>query len=126
MKKIVLACCFLIFFPAAFAATEESVRFSAVIDDLPLMGSMYELPDEKFVFDTASGRIAGTTTTTGYNQKKVTEFYSKALPELGWSTRDHSIFYRENEALTLKMHSGDEGTIVHFSLTPADQRKKRK
>lgn len=104
----------------------EGQHYSSVIDDLPLMTNMYELPDETFTFETPGGRIVESTATTRSKKQKITEYYLKALPELGWNTRDDMMFIRENEALTIKVEAGDNGSVVHFSLTPESQRKKRK
>lgn len=107
----------LILLTAASAQAAE-VKYSTTIDDLPLMPSMRELADESMTFDTAQGRIVETAAETPSNKYAVDTFYSKALPALGWSRKDHMVFVRAGEILTLKLEPKSGGLIVHFSISP--------
>ena len=94
------------------------IVYSSTIEDLPLMQGMYELPRESLTFDTPQGRIVETTIETSDSKKKVLEFYSQNLPALGWDTKDHMAYVRDDEQLTMEFGHAERGTLVHFTLTP--------
>lgn len=101
----------------AFAGT----AYSFVIEDLPLMSGMLELPDDAVTFDQPGGRILETAAETQANPAAVRGFYASTLPSLGWQLQGASVFVRNNEKLQLDIDSKGGKTIAHFTLTPITQ-----
>jgi hypothetical protein len=107
-----------------FCLPAQAGNYSAVIQDLPLMPNMTEVPDAAVSFDTAAGRVLETAATVRAGQRQVYSFYAAALPGLGWK-RDggsHMSYTRGKEALSIEVSVGDNPEIVrvHFRLGPYD------
>jgi len=103
-------------FAASVQAAEQS-RFSAVIDDLPLMDEMVEA-DDGMTFTTSAGRIANVEATTVLNRKDVLAFYAATLPQLGWTKTAEATFVREDEMLNVTFEQTGSAMTVHFAISP--------
>jgi hypothetical protein len=100
-------------------ALAEGTRYSGVIEDLPLMAGMIEVPSAAVTFDTPEGRIAQTGATVDGTPSSVSAFYAATLPTLGWQgTAAHDVYARGAETLTLNMKDENGTTSVQFSLSP--------
>lgn len=125
MFKTTLTALLLLSIPA-FAGTAYSAvntAYSFVIEDLPLMNGMTELPEDAVTFDQPGGRILETTAVTAENPAAVRGFYAGALPSLGWQPQGATAFVRNNEKLQLDIDSKGGKTAAHFTITPLTQGK---
>lgn len=113
--------------PAALAA--QPLMFLSVIDDVPLMAGLNEVPDSAVVFDKPEGRIVEVQATGALEVAEVTSFYRQALPQFGWnpdptakeaSTRRlfRLTFVRDNERLTVEVERAGGKTAASFALAP--------
>ncbi len=113
--------------PAALVA--QPLIFLSVIDDVPLMAGLREVPDAAVVFDKPEGRIVEVQAAGTLEVAEVASFYRQALPQFGWnpdptaketSTRRlfRLTFVRDNERLTVEVERADGKTAVSFALAP--------
>ena len=91
-------------------------------EDLPLMDGLKQAEDTAVSFDTPSGRIIEAYAQSNtISKQKITDFYNKTLPQLGWSRvsgkgKAVSVSYtREGEVLTISVDDGTPAS-VRFEL----------
>ncbi len=91
-------------------------------EDLPLMDGLKQAEDTAVSFDTPSGRIIEAYAQSNtISKQKITDFYNKTLPQLGWSRvsgkgKAASVSYtREGEVLTISVDDGTPAS-VRFEL----------
>jgi len=122
----VLAAFALLYGVAAVPAWAED--FVSVIDDLPLMAGLVETT-EGVEFSTPQGRLAETTAHAkdkgALNGRAVLDFYSRTLPQLGWTQQSAkpgtARFVREGETLDLTTVEEQGQLTVRFSLAPTEK-----
>jgi len=113
--------------PAVLVA--QPLVFLSVIDDVPLMAGLREVPDSAVVFDKPEGRIVEVQAVGPLEVAAVASFYRQALPQFGWnpdptakesSTRRliRLTFVRDNERLTLEVERTEGKTAASFALAP--------
>ena len=108
-------------FEAPSTALSQAPAFLSVIDDLPLMPGLRENTNEALSFDTAIGRIAEITASGAVEAKEIFDYYSMALPQLGWKLETLDSYLREGEVLSIDVikSAGDNGKMmVLFRLSP--------
>jgi hypothetical protein len=89
------------------------------INDIPLMPGLYEVPEEGVVFDKPEGRIVEAEAATDSIQGvDIIEFYSSALPQLGWVPEGPDSFVRQGERLRITVGERGAGRTVHFTVMP--------
>ena len=91
-------------------------------EDLPLMDGLKQAEDTAVSFDAPSGRIIEAyAQSSEIGRSKITDFYNKTLPQLGWKrlskkNKNSSVSYaREGEVLTISIDSGTP-VSVRFEL----------
>lgn len=100
------------------AAAQSSDSYVEGIPDLPLMPGLKPLPDSGLVFDKPAGRIVEAFAEGSMTVQSVRDFYTAALPQLGWRRDTDGAYLREGERLKLDI-SQDAGVVtVHFRLFP--------
>lgn len=121
MKKFLSVFLFFGFFSFSGGTAAEPV-FMTGFEDLPLMDGLKQSEDAAVAFDSPGGRIIEAYAQGERIEKqKVTEFYDKTLPQLGWTrlrkkTQASSFSYtREGEELTISVDDGTPAT-VRFEL----------
>ena len=113
--------------PAALAA--QPLVFLSVIDDVPLMAGLREVPDSAVVFDKPEGRIVEVQAAGALEVAAVASFYRQSLPQFGWSpdpaAKESSTrrlirltFVRDSERLTVEVERADGKTAASFALAP--------
>ena len=105
------------------SAEQTSSGFVAGVDDLPLVTGFKEVAGSAMNFDTPSGRILEVQTAGAADQAQVSDFYSAALPQLGWqeisTTKSKLQFQRDDEILEIDISvSKNGGTLVQFRIAP--------
>lgn len=111
----------LLFFCAPVYAQDAPPEpvFLQDINDIPLMPGLYEVPEEGMVFDKPEGRIVEAEAATDSIQAvDIVDFYSKALPQLGWQAEGPNSFVREGERLRITVGERGAGRTVHFTVMP--------
>jgi len=117
---------FLLFFIAvvSFSAPcrAAGTAFMSGFEDLPLMDGLKQAEDAAVSFDAPSGRIIEAYAQSNeIGRSKITGFYDKTLPQLGWKrlagkSKDSSVSYaREGEVLTISIDNGTP-VSVRFEL----------
>jgi hypothetical protein len=106
------------------AVPVAAATFLSIVEDVPLMPGLAEVPDTATVFDKPAGRIASTEAKGAVTAASVRQFYAETLPQLGWqpvgsSGSGATEYRRDAEVLQLTL-SGRDGTalIVRFELRP--------
>lgn len=101
-------------------ASEEFVQGS---EDIPLLVGMEKITGESIGFDSDFGSIISSNYSTQSDLKKVKNFYSKTLPQLGWklvaSRENNSTFKRDKEKLEIEFAKEDGKNLVKFFLSSA-------
>ncbi|MBR1944767.1 MAG: hypothetical protein IJ846_00525 [Alphaproteobacteria bacterium] len=120
MKKFLLILSGLFLFSASCSAGQAA--FMSGFEDLPLMDGLKQAEDTAVSFDTPSGRIIEAYAQSNtISKQKITDFYNKTLPQLGWSRvsgkgKAASVSYtREGEVLTISVDDGTPAS-VRFEL----------
>lgn len=94
----------------------QGADFFSVLDDIPIMQGLTELPEEALIFDKPDGRIVHTAARLNtLSFQTVSSFYEEVLPQLGWMKGDNDRYIREGEVLTL---SFQRDGIINFRLKP--------
>lgn len=117
------------FFGSALAQPEGDPEFGTVsefvtgADEVPLMAGLDEIPGGTMVFDNPGGRIVEVQAAGPVSPAQVKEFYTAALPQLGWLAvsvgGDSLRFTRESEVLTIEVgHVEVGGSLVMFVIAP--------
>jgi hypothetical protein len=126
-SKIVSSFCNLLF---AFAISillyspANATEFLHGFEAIPIMQNMEQISNRDVFFDTPSGRIIETYTTTDQiGKNEIKKFYKATLPELGWKidqTYSNNLsFIREDEKLSIEIISDKGSTLfVHYILAP--------
>ena len=121
MMKTILFAFFGVLVLGHAAAWAEDARFFSMLNDVPLMGGLYELPKDGVSFDKPEGRIVETAAASEtINSNEIRAFYASALPQLGWAATGPDAYARGGEKLTLRLESAKSLNIVHFSLSPQE------
>ena len=100
----------------ALTAAEET--YFDEIPDLPLMPALTVNAGAGVVFDTPAGRIVSVLAKGKVAPTSVLEFYSGALPQLGWHQAGSARFSRETERLHIKFIYNSGVLTVRFMLSP--------
>jgi hypothetical protein len=93
-------------------------RFLSVIEDLPLMAQLDEVPESAVVYSKPQGRIVEVAARGNISSKAVLAFYAGTLPQLGWHRASDGAWQRDGERLSLSFQTGPSGLTVQFSLAP--------
>ena len=99
----------------------EDQDFVSGIDDLPLMPGLTMIEDGSVEFESPLGRLVEARAHGRVKPEAVSVFYSRVLPELGWSANDAQTFSREKEILKITFPDDGEDQsrlTVRFSLSP--------
>ena len=102
----------------ALSALAVAAAFFSAIEDMPLAPGLTEAPAASTVFDKADGRIVQLVATGPVAQDKVLQFYSEALPQLGWRMANATTWRREAETLTLEVRPKGRDAELRISITP--------
>ncbi len=101
----------------SFAA--ENQVYLHYLPDVPLQEGTSELVDEAVLFDKAEGRIIESVVDAGKTpEKQALNYYSEALPALGWTPAGGGVFVRNGEQLIVKWEKVPTGAILRLSLSP--------
>ncbi len=99
-------------------------QFAKSIEDLPLMSGLRVMDEKDVLFISKSGRIAETVLEGEADIEDIYDFYSEALPQLGWKQIDPKTYEREKERLYIEA-SGIQHpkavSVVKFSVRPTAQ-----
>jgi hypothetical protein len=98
-------------------ATTSAEGFFKVVNDLPLMEGLRDVPDAALLYDKPEGRIVELLARGQVSENKVREFYARTLPQLGWKRRS-DVFVREGEVLSLKILKENGELAVYLSINP--------
>jgi hypothetical protein len=108
----------------AIGHAQDATHFFATIEDLPLMPGLTEDVNAGVNFDSPAGRIAEAVAIGDVSERQVLDFYSAALPQLGWRRDGVAEFSREREILKMEFpalpQTGSPLT-VRFALKPAGE-----
>ncbi|MBL6665348.1 MAG: hypothetical protein ISQ34_05855 [Rickettsiales bacterium] len=100
---------------------EISQDFVQGSEDIPLLISMDKIQDEGLGFDSPSGSIMTSSYQSTLTQSKITKFYKKTLPQMGWtvvSSDSNTLkFTRENEELEINFSNQDHKTVIRFLIS---------
>lgn len=97
----------------------QEQQFFESLNDVPLMPGLYEMAEESVVFDKPGGRIAESAAASQeLALEEIREFYSQALPQMGWDRRADGSFVREGESLTMNVENRDGYNVVRFTISP--------
>ena len=102
--------------------TTAALTYSSIMDDLPLMPGMREMPETLVIFDKPEGRIASARVESIIPKVNVTAYYTETLPALGWYPENPQIYVRDNQILTIRF---DTPTSILFELAPVPPHKRR-
>ena len=112
-------------FKGGFAA--ENQAYLHYLPDVPVQAGTTELVDEAVLFDKAEGRIIESVVDVGKTpEKQALNYYSEALPPLGWTPSGGGVFVRNGEQLTVKWEKVSGGAILRLSLCPKQGGKQEK
>jgi hypothetical protein len=94
--------------------------FLSVLDDMPLAPGLTELTDQAASFETPAGRIVDAAAQGAVAPQKVSSFYDRTLPALGWVREGAGRFIRDQERLTIVVaETAPKGqVVVRFSIRP--------
>lgn len=122
---LIVVLCFTAACLATPPAAAQQPAFLSVIEDLPLMPGFVENESGALKFETEAGRIAEVSASGAGTASAVADYYSRALPQLGWVQETVTQYRRDDEVLTLEMFELDQngaGVEVHFTLSPAEKK----
>ena len=93
--------------------------FFEILPDIPVMPGMQELVDEAIIFDKPEGRFIKTTAISeSHTKSQIIQFYSKALPALGWMKISDLKYKRGTYLLTIAVEQTDNIQIIYFTVEP--------
>lgn len=98
---------FTCFFLITSSLTANSANFISGFEDIPLMSGLKQIEKNDFSFSNEETHYieAHLVATRASSFSQITNFYTKALAQLGWkennSTSDSVSFYRENDVLEI-------------------------
>jgi len=94
--------------------------FLSVLDDMPLAPGLTELTDQAASFETPAGRIVDAAAQGAAAPQKVSSFYDRTLPALGWVREGPGRFIRDQERLVIVLtEAAPKGqVVVRFSVRP--------
>ena len=99
---------------------QQAAQFLSVMEEMPLMPELKEVPDAGLIFDGPSGRIIEAFAGGSVKVHAVLAFYAATLPQLGWARQTNGEYRRDAEILRLEVRSASAGaTSAHFMLRPA-------
>lgn len=99
-----------------------AAEFVSVIEDLPLMPGLVEVPGDTMEFEGPTGRIVEVLAAGDVSAAAVEAFYAETLPQLGWRLEAPGRYRRDDEILSLAVApapEGASGAAVRFRLRPA-------
>ena len=100
------------------ALTAAGDGFFKEIPDLPVMPVLTADPGAGVVFDTPAGRIVSVFATGKVAPAAILDYYTGALPQLGWRLDGKARFRRESERLRIEFIETPDGLTVRFVLSP--------
>lgn len=101
------------------AVKPHQTTFFHVLNDVPVMPGLRELPDESINFDKPEGRIVTATAVSDHlAPEKIRQFYDQALPQLGWKRGEKDSFFRDQEQLKLIIEVKQGVSIARFTVEP--------
>jgi hypothetical protein len=106
---------------ALVAARARAAEFVAGTEDVPLMPGLEPVEGASLVFDKPEGRIVEAQARGKLARATVRDFYSAALPQLGWSEAGSNAWRREGELLRLDFRGRDGDLTVGFTLSPQQE-----
>ncbi len=113
--------------PVQIVFAAENQAYMYYLPDVPLQAGTTELVDEAVLFDKAEGRIIESVVDVGETpEKQALNYYSEALPPLGWSPAGGGVFVRKGEQLIVKWEKVPTGAILRLSLSPKQGGKQEK
>lgn len=123
-KKLFLCVLSFVLAVSAVPVHAEAPAFMSGFEDLPLMPGLIQQDDASVSFDTPAGRIIEAyAESPEIGRKKILDFYSQSLPQLGWKKRKAdkgqtgSVSYlRDGEVLDISIED-DAPILVRFELT---------
>jgi hypothetical protein len=102
-------------------SNQVSTEFVQGSEDVPLLVEMEKIFDESLGFDSPEGSIMTSSYESKIDLKDVRDFYSKTLPQMGWSqveaTHNKLIFTRENDRLEIDLSIENEQNLVKFFIS---------
>ena len=103
------------------AEEKVSAEFVQGSEDIPLLASMEKISEDSLGFDSDAGSIMSSSYQTKTDLKKVRNFYSQTLPQLGWKmiedSESQSNFKRDNEKLEIEFTKEKDKNIVRFFIS---------
>ena len=103
------------------SAHEVSHDFVQGSEDIPLLLSMNKIQDAGLGFDSPSGSIMTSSYESTLSFSKISKFYKKTLPQMGWSLTESNSdtlkFSRENENLAIDLSSQERKTVIRFLIS---------
>lgn len=102
----------------------DGPHFFEMLEDIPLMPGLLEVPESALVFDKPGGRIIESKAVSEtMAAESVRAFYETTLPQLGWQPIENSLspallFVRQDEKLSLQIKREDGVTITDIMVSP--------
>jgi hypothetical protein len=93
-------------------------EFFSALPDLPVMPELVENRDAAVIFDKPEGRIVTLAAMGRVSREAVSQYYERALPQLGWTKTGPGRFQRDGEILNLKFFAKGKDLEVRISLLP--------
>jgi len=116
-RVVFVSCCVAVLWAAA-ATGSAAERFFSVIEDLPLMPALKEVPHSAVIFSKAQGRIVEVVAQGPVTREAVLGFYGRTLPQLGWHGAGAQGWRRDGETLQIGFRPVRDGLLVQFSIAP--------
>ena len=115
---------FLFFLPTAAAlAEDETGKFLAAIEDVPLMTELTEDRAATLDFDKPNGRLMEAYAYGDVSTENATDFYLTVMPEFGWQIVEGLVFLREGEMLRIEFIPEERSLVVRFILSPGSSQQ---
>ena len=100
------------------SACAYAQAFLPGVEDIPIMEGLRPIDGAGHIFDSPTGRLVKSYLFGTVSRRKVDEFYSEALPALGWLPTGSNTYTRDSEFLMLEKIVGDDGLTVTISISP--------
>lgn len=113
-------CLFLICQNVLAADIKDTPRFFQLLDDVPLMPGLEEVPELSVYFDKPEGRIVESVAILGHlSQKDVLVYYTGTLTQMGWGIVDKDSFFRDRERLDITFEQQNGIRYLKVSINPS-------
>ncbi|HOO81614.1 MAG TPA: hypothetical protein PK513_03835 [Alphaproteobacteria bacterium] len=104
---------------ASVYAQDDSVQFFEVLDDVPLMPGLIELPERSMSFDKPGGRVVESVAEmAAMSVDSVRAYYASVLPQFGWNPVGGDQFIRNGERLEMMFEDEAGIIILRLSIQP--------